>query len=351
MKETIKDLAPYLPKGWEEKSKELGALVRAREIKTAEELLELNLLYLTVGGSFGATATLLNIATDTSMTKKAVYTRIQKSANWLKWMTEEMCRKNQYTIEPPKWLDRNVVAVDASDLTAKGSQQANYRLHCAFELFRFNCRTLEITNIQQGEKLSRHVIEKGDVVLADRIYGTINGMEHVRENGGDFLLRYRTKGFKIFDEAGKLIDISTYFTDLKPMENTSFDGYYVSKGKRRPLRIVIMKKDNNAAEKAQRKMLRKMNKQRHSVPSAMALDYNNYIILATSLDYTNEQILELYRGRWQIEQVFYRLKSMYHLGDIPSKNDATVQAWFYGKLFVATLAEVMLKQECFSPWE
>jgi hypothetical protein len=48
-KSGFKQVLDLLPEGWEEKAKELGALQRAREIKTPEELLRLNLLYLTKG--------------------------------------------------------------------------------------------------------------------------------------------------------------------------------------------------------------------------------------------------------------------------------------------------------------
>ena len=43
----FEELLQFLPEGWEAKAKELGALQRAGEIKTAEELLRLILLYLT----------------------------------------------------------------------------------------------------------------------------------------------------------------------------------------------------------------------------------------------------------------------------------------------------------------
>jgi len=39
-KKRFKQLLKILPEGWEAKAKELGALQRAREIKTAEELWE-----------------------------------------------------------------------------------------------------------------------------------------------------------------------------------------------------------------------------------------------------------------------------------------------------------------------
>lgn len=347
----IKEIEKYLPKDWKDAAKEKGALVRAREIKTAEELLEINLLYLTQGESFGVTSALLNLTTETHLTKKAVYTRIQNSWPWMKHMTEEMCRENAFIMEKPAWLDRDVITADASDTSLRGSKASDYRLHCAFDIFKFEYRTIEITDIKTGEKLSHHVIKPGEIVLADRIYGTIAGMEHVLESQGDFVLRYRTKAFKIYDEAGKQLDLPEHFKDLTPLETTSVYGFYYANGKRRPVRIVAMRKNREMIASSERKMIRKMSKQRGSKPSEEALKFNEYIVVATSLDYTDEQILELYRARWQIEQVFYRLKSMYDFGNVPSKKPDTVKAWFYGKLFLAVLAETMMKRECFSPEE
>jgi hypothetical protein len=50
-----------LPEGWKEKAKELKALVRARGIKTPEELLRLILVYLTEGKSFAGTSAIINL--------------------------------------------------------------------------------------------------------------------------------------------------------------------------------------------------------------------------------------------------------------------------------------------------
>jgi transposase len=80
-------------------------------------------------------------------------------------------------------------------------------------------------------------------------------------------------------------------------------------------------------------------------------ELNEYIVLATNLADTNEQILELYRARWQIEQVFFRLKSLFGYGDAPGTNPKSVKAWFYGKLLVAALCEAIIKAESFSPEE
>jgi len=74
-----------------------------------------------------------------------------------------------------------------------------------------------------------------------------------------------------------------------------------------------------------------------------------YIVLATSLPDTAAQVLELYRARWQIEQVFHRLKGLFSFGEPPGTNPDSVKAWFYGKLLVAALCEAMAKEPSFSP--
>jgi len=351
MEKEIKKIAKYLPEGWESAARTEGALVRAREIKTASELLEVNLLYLTVGESHGTTAALLNLTTGMKISKNSVYKRIKGSWKWLRWMAEGMCRQNKMLIPKPEWLDREVSAVDGSEMGVSGSKQGDYYLHCAFDIFNFTYRSIEITDVKEGEKLSRHMVRPGEIILADRMYGNIKGMEHVLENEGDFILRYRTKGFNVYDGNGDKINLNEQFKNLSPLESMSLECFYYSEGKRCPVRLVAMRKDEEAIKAAHQKMNKKLRKQRGKRPSPEALEFNQYIVLATSLDYSNERILELYRARWQIEQVFLRLKEMYDLGEVPSKNEDSVKAWFYGKLFLAVLAETIMKRELFSPEE
>ena len=54
-------LVSVMPYGWQDKAKELGALLRGREIKEAIDLLRLVFLYLTEGKSFSGTAALLEL--------------------------------------------------------------------------------------------------------------------------------------------------------------------------------------------------------------------------------------------------------------------------------------------------
>jgi hypothetical protein len=121
----FEQLLSIMPEGWEEKAKELGAFTRGREIKSVIDLLRLVFLYLTEGKSFSGTAALLELGDIGSISKKAVFTRFQKCGEWLRWLCERLCRKNQAIGEAPAWLgERKVYLVDASDEPVHGSDRA-----------------------------------------------------------------------------------------------------------------------------------------------------------------------------------------------------------------------------------
>ena len=348
----MKEIERYLPQGWEEKAKELGAMERnSGVIRKASALLRLNMLYSSNGGSFEKAAMGMGMTEGMRISKVAAFKRVKKSGEWLRWMARELYAGEGMTVAKPSFLgERAVKLVDASDETTKGKEKKTWRLHYIFNLFEFQCSDMELTSNAEGERLTRHKVDKGDIMIADRIYCTIKGMEHVLGNEGDYLLRFKSKAFNLYDEEGKQHELLPYLRSLDALESTDVRCYYkLPSGQMRPLRIVAMKKDAEAIEASKRKMARKASKKQEREAQADTAELNEYVVLATSLDYANEQILELYRARWQIEQVFYRLKSLFGYGDTPSKRDDTVKAWFYGKLLLAALCESILKRVSFPP--
>jgi hypothetical protein len=77
--ERFEQVLSLLPKGWETKAKELGALSRARKIKTPQDLLRLILIYLTEGKSFAGTSAIMQLMGESPLTKKAVHKRMVNS--------------------------------------------------------------------------------------------------------------------------------------------------------------------------------------------------------------------------------------------------------------------------------
>ena len=317
-----------------------------------EDLLVLNMLYITNGGSFQLASAMMKTAHGISVNKNAVYERITASGEWLRRMAETLCEKSGASFEKPEFLgDKRVLLIDASDETTNGKDKTTWRLHYMFDLFGFKSASTQLTTNSEGERLTRYAIEENDIIIADRIYSTISGIEHVLAQKGDFVIRFRSKAFNLYDEDGHRLQLLPRLRCLGALENTDIRCFYkLSDGTLRPLRIVAMRKENAAIAESKRKGERKASKKQEQPAQADTAELNEYVVLATSLEYTNEQVLELYRARWQIEQVFFRLKSLFGYGDVPSKNEDTVKAWFYGKLFLAALCESILKTESpFSP--
>ena len=342
----------FLPKNWEAKAKELGAMQReSGVIGSAKSLLRLNMLYTTNNGSFQMTSLGMALTEGVIISKNSVAKRIRNSGEWLRWMAEELCVNQGAIIEKPAFLsDKRVLLIDATNETTKGTNKNTWRLHYTFDLFGFNCECMDLTTDKEGERLTRHEISAGDIYIADRIYCTMSGIEHVLSGKADFLLRFKSKAFILYNEAGERIDLLSHLRGLGTFENTSINCFYkLSCGTLRPIRIVTMKKDEAAISQAKLKLSRKVSKKQEKQVQADTVELNEYIVVATSLNYANEQILELYRARWQIEQVFYRLKSLFGYGNVPSKRDDTVKSWFYGKLMLAALCESILKRVPFPP--
>ena len=213
-------------------------------------------------------------------------------------------------------------------------------------------RSYKITKEAVGESLTNFEFEKGDLVMGDRIYGTITGIEHCLACGADYLLRLRTNCFNIYDAEENKIEILSVIKDLKYEESTEFTGYmYRAKKGYIPIRVCVRRKDKEACEKARKQRARtESKKQRNFSDEAKKLD--EYIVVATSLpqSVTRDSILETYRYRWQIENLFKRLKSIMNFGDLPKKSEASSLSWLKGKLMVALLMEMMISGSFISPY-
>ena len=86
----------------------------------------------------------------------------------------------------------------------------------------------------------------------------------------------------------------------------------------------------------------------------VTLEYGAWIVVVTSLpaiEYSDDDVLQWYRIRWQIELAFKRLKSLADVGHLPKKDAASSRAWLYGKLLISLLADNMQRHAAsFSPW-
>ena len=118
-------------------------------------------------------------------------------------------------------------------------------------------------------------------------------------------------------------------------------------------RLCGIRKSKKAAEKGKQRLLREARKKGHQV-SPQTLEAAEYVFVFTTLPRTvlgSAQVLAAYRGRWQIELAFKRLKSLLALGHLRKKDPEGARAWIHGKLVVAFLIDALiLAGERFFPW-
>jgi len=342
-----------MPDGWEDKARELGALTRSRKISTAADLLKLNLLHLTSGGSFGGTSAMLKLAEGFELNKNAVYERICKSANWLEWLCVNFCRQSGIITEKPRWLEgKRVRLVDATDEAVKGSKGADYRLHCMMDLFTLEAAEMNLTKASRGESMTNFCkIESGDVIIGDRIYSTLVSINHILSNGGDFCLRMKANSFNLYDEVGTKVDLTELLRKIPEKASKGFNLYYRYHDILKPVHICAYRKEEGQQESSLRNIKKSNTKKMRGKVSEIQAFYSQFVVVATSLNETAERIMELYRMRWQIELLFKRFKSLFNYDEMPSKNESTVKAWFYGKLLLAAICEALVNQGRFSPAE
>jgi len=351
--ENMEKIFELMPEGWKEAAKTEKALIRGRNIKTPEELLRLNFLYQTHGGTYGLTSALTQISENqTGLNKTAVEKRIVNSASWLKWLCENLCRQEGFLVTPPDWLkEYNVNLVDASDYSCYGSRGSDFRFHYMINLFTMNTVEMYFTTATEGETLTRYKkLKEKDLIVADRGYCSITEIHYVIEHKADYVIRMRSNSFTLYTEDRTKFDLTEEFKrDYTPGRKIDLK-LFMKKGKEYiPVRICAVAKTDEDIKKSQRQM-KKSNHNRKPL-SELQTVWSHFVVTVTSLDdsFTTDQILEIYRMRWQIELVFKRFKSIFGGREFTARKEEPVKAWFYGKLLLAIVCETIAKKGRFSP--
>ena len=346
-----KDVLPLLPEGYKQACWETKAMRRRKGIQDEDSLLKLCLYY-------AYDHSLIDVKNYAYMEKIAEISdvgfmkRFNNCGEWIKWILENMMQKEIANYDKPELLkDYRVLAIDASDISQKGAVKHYWHLHYAVNLFTLNSEMFKITTEQTGESLKNFELRPKDLVFADRAYGTISGIEYCQQAGADFILRLRNKAFNLYDSEGNQIQLSKLLLDVDETTGKDFVVFYKGSDKKlKPIRICAIKKDEKAIMQEKKKMKRKESKRQFKFSEDTKLTHN-YLIVITSLDekFTCEQILALYRLRWQVEMVFKRYKSIINMGSMPTKTKASSEVWLNCKMLIAMLIEKLISEVDFSP--
>jgi IS4 transposase len=107
------------------------------------------------------------------------------------------------------------------------------------------------------------------------------------------------------------------------------------------IRLIARRKPQEAIE-AEHKRLRQNASRKQTKLDPRSLIAAEYVVLATSLtkeEFPADEVLAVYRLRWQIELAFKRLKSLLHIDALRTKTEAGTRCWLYAHLIVALLGD------------
>lgn len=347
-------LTQFFPKGWEDKAKEFGVLERKRKFKNASDLLRTLLIHLADSCSLKEAVTRAKFSGLVSISDVALMKKIKSSSEWFRWMSIELLKKRGVkTIPPEIFKDYKIRTIDASVISEPGSTGTDWRLHYSIELFGLKCDEFIITQPEKGESFINFNVNKNDILIGDRAYGRYKSMNYVLSKGGHFITRYKNKAFTLYNLKGEKIKLSDYLNSLEIGKIFEMDVQVgVTNSSNIPIRLCIVRKSDKDAELSFKKAIHEQKKKQRKI-NYETIEFHRYIIILTSLPKTisANQIMELYRMRWQIEISFKRLKSIFGLGHLPKTDEQAARSWLHGKLFVALLAQSILDESYFfSPW-
>jgi Transposase DDE domain len=327
-------------------ARETKAFLRPREIRNAVDLLRLILSYCLGERGLRLTAAWAVSVGLVDVSNVALLYRLRQCGGWLAMLVGQALAR-----AAPKASDgRMIRIIDATTVLKKGPNARKnnelWRIHSAFDLPGERFGHFELTDQQEGETLDRIAVVKGEIRIADRAYLQPDRMAKVIDAGADVVIRAGWKSARWVDEAGNAIDVVGELCDAsadlvdRPIWIKRKGGLLLA------VRLVAIRKPQQAAAEARRKARREAQRGVHTI-SKQTLDAADWVILITSLkpeDFTTADVLALYRLRWRIELGFKRLKSLIGLKGPPATDERSARPLILAHLLMILLLEPLVDE-------
>jgi len=349
-------LLSLFPPGWDVQAVLRGASERLRGFGSVGDLLRTLLLHVGPGYSLRETVVRAKAVGLAEVSDVALLKRLRKAEAWWRWLCRALLQENGWEM-PTEWGGRKVRILDGTLIKEPGARGQQRRIHYSLRVPSLECDYFELTPVAgpgNGEVLDRFPGAPGDLVLADRGFAKPPGIEALTQQGADVIVRLNTSSLPLFTADGGVFPLREKLREIqRPGQVAEWN--VVVHGPKRTIsgRLCVIRKSEEATRRAQQKILRKAQKGGPQVKPE-TLEYAAYVMVFTTLpasEFSTEAVLEGYRGRWQVELVFKRMKSLLQLGHLPKHDHRSARAWLYGKLLVALLGHKLMRLgRDISPW-
>jgi hypothetical protein len=325
-----------LPSDLERSARQTKALLRCRNVRDAATLLRMALAYALSDLSLKDVAAWASALELAEITGPGLFYRLREAEAWLERVLAQLLAE-QLPQAVGGWPVR---VVDATVINGPGQKAVQWRAHVLINPSTGSFRSVELTDDSGGEKLARYHLEKGELVLGDRAYGTARGLHAVRQAEAHVVVRFNPVTLRTCDENRERIFLQEKEAQVSQTGAVEFSITIPVP----PGRTKSHKTWDSAKAIAW-------------IPAraiAARTRTGEVIWILTTLSAIQLPALAamgLYRLRWQIELLFKRLKSLLHLDTLPSRQGPTAKSWMLSRLIAAALAQRLVQPSGpLSPW-
>jgi hypothetical protein len=349
-------LLSFFPNNWGKLASETDALKGLRKDKAVESFMKTLLIHIACGHSLRETATRAKLAGLADISDVAMLGRLRKAKNWLHSLCVALFEEQGISLHNES--DFQVRLFDATNVKEPGKTGSLWRIHYSVQLPSLTCDFFKLTatkGMGTGESFFQYSIKKGDYIIADRGYSTASGIHHVVSKRAYVMVRVNTQSLPILNLKGQKFPLLKNVNAIKRTGTVRSWKVLIPGRKSTTVqgRICVIRKSNEAIKLAHEKLKKNAKKKGHSIKPE-TLEYAKFVIVFTNYPedlFSDIEVLDWYRSRWQVELIFKRFKSIAQLGHLPKHSDDSSKAWLYGKLFVALLTSKLIEYaSSISPW-
>lgn len=338
------EVGPRLPSELVEKAKELKAFQRARGIADPRDLLRGLLAYVLCAqacsfrrlGMWGVLTDVAQIS-DTAWRKHLV-----KASAWLLWLLGALLAVDA-SRQGRQLQERGagrVLLIDATRLREPGGCGDDWRVHTAYDLQSGRLVEVKVTDQHEGESLRHFALQAGEIAVADNGYGYRREVACARRQQADVVLYITPSTFPVEDQRGKPISILAWLKRKGPTcrSRTCWCRW---EGQPYEVRLVALKLSPQVARRRRAEKREQARKKGKKV-SATTLYLAGWILLVTTLpepDWSAEEVVGLYRGRWQTELLYKRMKQQLRCAQLRCRTPEALQAEMRAYLLAWVLQE------------
>lgn len=214
-----------------------------------------------------------------------------------------------------------------------------------YDIFSSQVKCLSLENGRLSDKTyadSRmENIQKGELILRDLGYYSIDSYEKIETRGGFYISRLKAQ-VSIYgktEEGYEQLNWSEIIEWIKESNEKYFDRVvYIGSEHKKPVRLMAWLLDEEAQKKRLGQKKKRKGKEKINKQDEIWSQLNVFIANIPFTAITAQQAYNLYKIRWQIELIFKIWKSILKINLIRKMKGARVKCYMYSKLLWVLLS-------------